>query len=81
MTKEEVYAQLTENFRDVFDDPKIELRPEMTAADIEGWDSVSHLDLVLAVENKFKLRLNLAEVESLQTVGDFVELLQKRIPA
>jgi acyl carrier protein len=79
MTSEQVYAQLTDVFQIVFDDPSIQLRPDMTAADIVEWDSVSHLDLVLAVETKFKLRLNLAEVESLQTVGDFVELLQKRL--
>jgi acyl carrier protein len=79
MTSEQVYAQLTDVFQIVFDDPSIQLRPDMTAADIVEWDSVSHLDLVLAVETKFKLRLNLAEVESLQTVGDFVDLLQKRL--
>jgi acyl carrier protein len=52
-------------FREVFDDPTIELRDEMTAADIEGWDSVSHIDLLIAVERSLEIKFATAEMSRL----------------
>jgi acyl carrier protein len=80
MTEQELYAELTDVFRDVFDDPNIVLFPEMTAKDVEGWDSSNHINLVLGAEAKFGLRFNIAEIEALRTVGDFVGLIGARLP-
>jgi acyl carrier protein len=69
-------------FREVFDDPTIELRDEMTAADIEGWDSVSHIDLLIAVERSLGIKFATAEMSRLkqpdQNIGSFVRLIENK---
>lgn len=61
---------LLDVFRLVFDDNTIQLRPEMTANDVDGWDSLSHVNLILAVEAKFKIRFTQKELMTLKNVGD-----------
>jgi acyl carrier protein len=70
-----VRQKLNHVFRDVFDDDTIEIFDAMTAADIDEWDSVTHITLVLAVEKEFGVRLNAAEVGKLDNVGAMIELL------
>jgi len=65
-------------FRDIFDDDGLVIRPEMTAADVEAWDSLSHFNLIDAVEREFKVRFTTAEVTSLQNVGDLAALVEKK---
>ncbi len=74
----EVMRRLTEVFQDTFDDPGLELRDTMTAADVDEWDSLQHIVLVLAVEREFRIRLNPAEVGKLENVGRMVDLLQAK---
>jgi acyl carrier protein len=74
----EIYQQLTTVFHDVFDDESIVLRPDMTAADVDGWDSFNHIRLVVSVEQKFGVRFGSAEVGELKNVGEFVALIQRR---
>lgn len=71
----EVYTELTEVFREVFDDPSITIGPDTTAADIPEWDSQAHISLVVASESRFGVRFRTAEIEGLQNVGDFVRLI------
>ena len=73
-----VRQKLNRVFRDVFDDDTIEIFDAMTAADIDEWDSVTHITLVLAVEKEFGVRLNAAEVGKLDNVGAMIELLARR---
>ncbi|HEY9065593.1 MAG TPA: acyl carrier protein [Burkholderiaceae bacterium] len=73
-----IYAQLTTIFRDVFDDDTIEATPELTADDVDEWDSLSHIRLVLAVEKKFGLKFSAAEVGRLKNVGEFVALIDSK---
>jgi acyl carrier protein len=73
-----VKQRLNRVFCDVFDDGGIEIFDTMTAADLEEWDSLSHITLVLAVEKEFGLRLNAAEVGQLANVGEMIQLLLKR---
>jgi acyl carrier protein len=73
-----VKQKLNRVFRDVFDDDNIEIFDAMTAGDIDEWDSVTHITLVLAVEKEFGLRLNAAEVGKLDSVGAMIELLARR---
>ena len=70
--------RLNEVFRDVFDDDTIEIFPDMTAKDIDEWDSLKHITLVLAVEKAFNVRLKAAEVGKLANVGEMIELLERR---
>jgi acyl carrier protein len=73
---------LEEIFRQVFDDPSILLRDDMTAADIEGWDSVTHIDLLIAVERVLGIKFATAEMSRLkepdQNIGSFVRLIDSK---
>jgi acyl carrier protein len=75
---DEIKARLTAIFRNVFDDDSLTLFDEMTAADVEDWDSLSHITLVVACEKEFGLRLTPAEVGHLKNVGEMLKLLTSR---
>ncbi len=72
---------LTGVFREVFDNPGLVLHDGMTAADVENWDSLNHIDLIVAIERKFKIKFTTREVASLKTVGDLAELTAKKVSA
>lgn len=78
-TREALYARLQAVFQDVFDDDALTLFDTMTAADIDEWDSLKHITLVLAIERAFGIRLKAAEVGALENVGQMVDLLQARV--
>lgn len=78
MDRETLKQQLDAVFRDVFDDSSLEIRDDMTAAGVEGWDSLSHINLIVAVEKEFRIRFTTAEVRGLNNVGDFVALIAKK---
>ncbi|MBF0541683.1 MAG: acyl carrier protein [Nitrospirae bacterium] len=75
----DIKEELQEVFRDVFDEEGIVISNEMTASDIDEWDSLSHIQLIVAVEKKFKVKFQTAEIIKLQNVGEFIELLQKKL--
>jgi len=75
MSEAEIYAELGEIFRDVFLTDDIELRPELSAKDVPGWDSFKQIDIILAVEEKYRIKLNTRELDSLQNVGDLVRVI------
>lgn len=79
MSKNEVYAQLNEVFRDVFDDEEIIVNAQTTAADIEDWDSLEHINLVVAVEKKFNIKFSMGEVNKFKNVGEMVDIIMARI--
>ena len=80
MNENEIWQQLTAIFREVFDDDEIEIGPETTAEDIEDWDSLSNIQLLVAIERSFKgLKFNTGEVANLQNVGEMVAIIAKRI--
>jgi len=69
---------LTPIFREVFDDETIELRRETTGDDIDMWDSLTHMNLVIAVELKFKVKFALGELLTLKNVGGMLDLINKK---
>jgi len=71
--------QLTPIFREVFDDEEIVLTRQTTADDIDAWDSLSHMNLIVAVELRFKVKFALGELQSLKNVGDLVDLVDKKL--
>ena len=71
-------ARLMEVFRTVFADDELVVTPATTAADVEGWDSLKMVVLLLAIEKTFVVRLRSREVDRLACVGDFVELLHTK---
>lgn len=70
--------KLQEIFRELFDDDEIVIGEETTADDIEGWDSLTHVQLVVAVQDEFDIIFSIAEISSLKNVGDFIRLIDKK---
>ena len=79
MTDVEILADVSDIFRDVLDQPNLTITRETTADTVEGWDSFSHINIVVAVEEKFHIKIRTAEVEELRNVGDLVELVAKKL--
>lgn len=79
MSREEIFEKLDEVFRDVFDDDTIHVTDATTADDIEDWDSLEHINLVVAIENKFQIKFNMKEVTSFKNVGEMVNVILERI--
>lgn len=79
MSREEIFETLNSVFRDVFDDDTIEVNENTTADDIEDWDSLEHINLIVAVEKEFRIKFNIGEVHSMENVGDMANLIQKKI--
>ena len=75
MTREYVYEKMNEIFRNVFDDEEIELHDETNAEDIEDWDSLEQINLIVAIENEFGMMFDMAEVADLANVGEMVDLI------
>ncbi|WP_415945780.1 acyl carrier protein [Selenomonas montiformis] len=71
--------KLQEIFQDVFDDDSIELFDEMTAADVEDWDSLSHITLINEIERSFGIRFSTKEVLQAKNVGEFLAIIEKRL--
>ena len=78
MTKEEAMEALKPIFRAVFDDESIELSDELTAADVEGWDSVEHFNLISEIESAFGMRFKMKEVSGMKNVGELAEIVAER---
>lgn len=81
LTQQDIYPKLTSIFRDVFDDDALDLRPGLTAADVPEWDSFNHINLIVAIESKFGVKFQTAELESMQTVGHLADLVQGKLAA
>ena len=71
----EVMGLLNPIFRDVFDDDELVIKANTTAKDIDGWDSLTHIRLVISIEKAFDLRFTAAEISALENVGEMVELI------
>ncbi len=79
MTAEPIRNRLTDILKDVLDNDSIELSRDTTAADLEGWDSLAHINIIVAVEKEFKIRFDLMDIKPLKNVGEFLDLIQRKI--
>ena len=77
MTKQEAMKELTPIFRELFDDDSIVLTDSMTAADVEGWDSLIHITLMDAVEEEFEIRFDMKTVVKMKNVGELADAIEK----
>ncbi|MCR5746605.1 MAG: acyl carrier protein [Lachnospiraceae bacterium] len=75
MTRDEVFEEVRKIFRDNFDDDDLVVVDETNAKDIEDWDSIEHINLVIAMEKKFGLKFDIKEVGKLANVGEMVDLI------
>jgi acyl carrier protein len=71
-------ARMNQVFQDVFDDDELQIGPQTSAADVEGWDSLMHVTLIVNVEKAFGVKFSSSEVASLQDVGDLLALIDAR---
>jgi acyl carrier protein len=74
----QIYARLTEVFEDVFGDESINVTPELSARDVENWDSLAHIRLILTIEKAFKIKFSTSEIGNLGNVVDLVKLIKER---
>jgi len=77
MEEPQIYARLAEVFQDVFDEA-ITVTPELSAKDVDGWDSITHIRLMLTVERAFKIKFSAPEIGKLKNVSDLVTLIKAR---
>ncbi len=75
MTREEVFTRLTGVFREIFDDDSIELSETTTSKDIEDWDSFEHINLIVAVEKEFSIKVPMGKVTTMKDVGEMVDII------
>jgi acyl carrier protein len=73
-----VMTRLTEVFRDVFEDDELQVNERTTAQDVEGWDSLMHVTLMINVEKAFGIRFRSSEVAALKNVGELAGLIASR---
>lgn len=75
MTREEVYVKLNEVFQEVFDDESITVNDSTTADDIEDWDSLMHINLIVATEKAFGIKFSMGQVNAMKNVGEMVDVI------
>lgn len=78
MSRKEIYEKLKEVFEDVFDE-EIEISDETTAADVEEWDSLTHINLLASVEDEFGIKFDMKAVQGLKNVGAMVDIIEEHI--
>ena len=79
MERQEITNKMNTIFCDVFDDDSMKIFDNMTSADIEEWDSLNHITLVVNIEKVFGLKLILSEVGKLENIGEMIELIFKKL--
>jgi len=79
VTTDSILNNLTEVFRQVFDDQDIVLNPETTADDVDGWDSLSHINLIMAIEMRFNISFARKEVLGFKNVGALINCIQTKL--
>lgn len=79
MSREEVFGKVTEIFRDVFDDDTLVIRDSTNSDDIEDWDSLEHIQLVVDMEKAFSIKFDIKTVNTLENVGQMVDLIMSML--
>lgn len=79
MEKDEILNILNSIFKDIFDDKSLIINETTSATDIEDWDSLAHLELLTAIEKKFKINFSLSEISSFENVGQVCDCILKHL--
>ena len=77
----EIIEKLNRIFGEVFDDETIKVNDNSTANDVEGWDSLSHVNLIVLIEKRFKIKFETKELLTFKNVGDLRKAIEKKIEA
>jgi acyl carrier protein len=79
MDSNTIIAELQPIFQDILDQPDLVIDRESNAKNVEDWDSLAHVNLVTAIEKKYRIRFGLAELQQLKNVGDMADLILKKL--
>ena len=78
MEKSEIESRLTPIFRDVFNDDALVVTEDMTAAEVPTWDSLSNINMIIAVEKAFGVKFSIKDVRNLKNVGELLDLIKRK---
>jgi acyl carrier protein len=79
MDESQIYTRLDDVFQDVFDETSIKVTPNLSAKDVDGWDSLTHIRLILTIEKAFKIKFSTSEIGKLENVGDLVAIIKGKV--
>ncbi len=79
MSRDDILAQVADIIREYFDEDGLEITDATSAADVEGWDSLSHVNIMAAIEQKFRTKISVGEFEKIKNIGDLVTLLGAKV--
>ena len=75
----DLLPEIQEIFRDIFDDPTLVITRDSNASTVPDWDSLAHVNLVTAIEKKYKIKFALGELQELKNVGDMIDLIEAKL--
>ena len=81
MERSKMIADITDIFRDVLDDDSVVVTADTKAADIDDWDSLTHIELVIGIEKHFKIRFNATEINNWANVGEMCNAIDQLLQA
>lgn len=79
MNRAEILSQVTEILRGIFDDEELEVTDATTAADVEDWDSLEQINILVAMEKQFHVKFSVGDVEGLKDVGEMIDLIASKM--
>ena len=79
MSRQEILERIAEIIRDIFDDDSLDITENTTAADVDEWDSLEQINILVAVERDFRQKFSVGDVEGLRNVGELVDLVQSKL--
>ena len=79
MTKQEIFEKIQNIFRNVFDNSEMKIENSSNSSNVENWDSLNHINLVVAIQKEFRIKFDLKEIQSFKNVGEMVDLVEKKI--
>jgi acyl carrier protein len=79
MINAEILNTITSIMREVLELPTLEVTTETSASDVDEWDSMTHIQIIAAIEGKYKVRFALGELQALKNVGDMIGLIEKKL--
>jgi acyl carrier protein len=79
MDSSTIIKEIQPIFRDVLDLPGLQLTRQSNASNVEGWDSLAHVNLVMGIEKRYKIKIALGELQDLKNVGEMADLIQRKL--
>lgn len=79
MSREEIFDRVQEIFRDVFDDEQLMISDATNSDEIEDWDSLEHISLIVSMEKAFSMKFDIKEVNKLENVGEMIDLIKRKM--